>query len=77
MNRSSRTRELPGNYPFVVQQSFIGKTIQKWHFPSQILVKTVHALVMEHCKKLVTKHFSHFGQGTLEQRVKSVPQLHL
>ena len=28
---------------------------------------------MEHCKKLVAAHFGEFGQGTLEQRVKSVP----
>lgn len=77
MAQRARTRELPGNYPFVVQQSLIGKTIKKWHFPSQILVKTVHALVMEHCKKLVTEHFSHFGQGTLEQRVKTIIQKHV
>jgi hypothetical protein len=67
---SARTRELPGNYPFVVQELYIKEFINKWHLPSQALVTKVHTLVMKHCKKIVTKHFNHFGQGALEQRVK-------
>ena len=70
MKHSARTRELPGNYPFVVQELYIKEFVNKWHLPSQALVTTVHTLVMEHCKKLVTKHCNYFGQGTLEQRVK-------
>lgn len=77
MAQDARTRELPGNYPFVVQELYIKEFINKWHLPSQSLVTTVHTLVMEHCKKLVTKHCNHFGQGTLEQRVKAIIQKHV
>ena len=66
----ARTRELPGNYPFVVQKSFIDAAIKEWRAPSLIFCKTVHAAVSEHVRKLVIKHFSQFGQGHLEQRIK-------
>jgi hypothetical protein len=66
----ARTRELPGNYPFVVQKTFIDAAIKEWRAPSLILCKTVHAALSEHVKKLVNKHFSEFGQGHLEQRIK-------
>ena len=66
----ARTRELPGNYPFVVQKTFIDAAIKEWRTPSLILCKTVHAALSEHVKKLVNKHFGEFGQGHLEQRIK-------
>lgn len=73
----ARTRELPGNYPFVVQETFIAAIIKEWRYPAVVLCKTVHTLILEHCKKLVTKHFAFFGQGTLEQRVKAIVQKHV
>jgi hypothetical protein len=68
----ARTRELPGNYPFVVQETFIKNIIQQWDTPAQDLCKTVFELLMKYVKKLVNAHFGLFGQGGLEQRVKSV-----
>ncbi|KAF9479395.1 hypothetical protein BDN70DRAFT_878878 [Pholiota conissans] len=73
----ARTRELPGNYPFVVQKNFIDKIIKEWHAPAQILCKTVHSTVHEHIKNLIRKHFAEFGQGHLEQRVKNIIQQHM
>lgn len=73
----ARTRELPGNYPFVVQSSFINSIIKEWREPAIILCKTIHATIMEHCKKLVKAHFGEFGQGALEQRVKAIIQKHI
>ncbi|KAF8181829.1 P-loop containing nucleoside triphosphate hydrolase protein [Pholiota molesta] len=73
----ARTRELPGNYPFVVQKTFIDKIIKEWHAPAQVLCKTVHNTVLEHVKSLVGKHFAEFGQGHLEQRIKSIIQQHM
>lgn len=75
--RIARTRELPGNYPFVVQSSFINSIIKEWREPAIILCKTIHATIMEHCKKLVKAHFGEFGQGALEQRVKAIIQKHI
>lgn len=68
---SARTRELPGNFPFSVQKSIIDKVIKKWHAPTQVLCRAVHTIVLEHLKKLIKKHFAEFGQGHLEQRVRS------
>lgn len=73
----ARTRELPGNYPFVVQESFIKTFIKQWEGPAQMLCKTVFVLLMAHIKKLVTVHFGSFGQGGLEQRVKILIQDHI
>ncbi|PPQ80108.1 LOW QUALITY PROTEIN: hypothetical protein CVT25_001476 [Psilocybe cyanescens] len=68
----ARTRELPGHYPFVVQKTFIDNIIKEWQAPAQVLCKTVHSVISEHIKGLIKKHFSEFGQGYLEQRVRQV-----
>ena len=68
---SARTRELPGHYPFVVQREFIRATVdEKWQGPAMILCRAVHKLVLNHVQKLVSNHFSFFGQGYLETRVQ-------
>ncbi|KAF9465139.1 P-loop containing nucleoside triphosphate hydrolase protein [Collybia nuda] len=79
LNRGNeaRTRELPGNYPFVVQENFIKDIIKKWNKPADIFCQTVYAIMNEHVKKLVAQHFSAFGQGGLEHRVKILMQEHL
>lgn len=68
----ARTRELPGNFPFVVQQTFIDAIIKQWNTPAHILCKTVYSILTEHVRNLVGLHFGSFGQGGLEQRVKLV-----
>ncbi|KAF9555056.1 hypothetical protein CPC08DRAFT_643469 [Agrocybe pediades] len=73
----ARTRELPGHYPFVVQKTFIDAILKGWRAPAVTLCKTVHATILEHVKMLVKKHFAHFGQGHLEQRVRSILQTHI
>ncbi|KAF9555054.1 hypothetical protein CPC08DRAFT_643464 [Agrocybe pediades] len=73
----ARTRELPGHYPFVVQKTFIDAILKNWRAPAVTLCKTVHATILEHVKMLVKKHFAHFGQGHLEQRVRSILQTHI
>lgn len=70
VNRSSRTRELPGHYPFVVQTMFIKNIVEKWRTPALNLTKTVFDRVLDHLQWLVSKHFQHIGQGHLENRVK-------
>jgi len=68
----ARTRELPGSYPFVVQETFIRTIVKQWYGPMEVLCKAVFGILVEHVKKLVTAHFGSFGHGGLEQRVKSV-----
>ena len=69
MNFSSRTRELPGHYPFSVQKMFIEQIIKQWQGPAIALCKTVHASVLDHLQKLVSSHFGNYGQGHLETRI--------
>ncbi|RXW23709.1 hypothetical protein EST38_g2143 [Candolleomyces aberdarensis] len=73
----ARTRELPGNYPFVVQQTFIKDIIAMWSAPALVYLEAVQAILSGYVKKLVTEHFENFGQGTLEQRIKTIIYNHL
>ncbi|KAH9485773.1 Interferon-induced GTP-binding protein Mx2 [Psilocybe cubensis] len=73
----ARTRELPGHYPFVVQRMFIDSIVKEWQAPAQILCKIVHNIVSDNIKDLIKEHFGEFGQGHLEQRVRTIVQQHL
>ncbi|CAA7260359.1 unnamed protein product [Cyclocybe aegerita] len=64
------TRELPGNYPFIVQKTFIQAIIKEWEEPALHLCDTTFSQIDRRVQELVAKHFSHFGQGHLEQRVR-------
>ncbi|KAJ7249503.1 P-loop containing nucleoside triphosphate hydrolase protein [Mycena haematopus] len=75
--QASRTRELPGHYPFVVQKSFIAEFTAKWAAPAQLLCRAVHSTLAQHVKELITRHFSSFGQGGLMQRVTILVQDHM
>ncbi|KAJ7152852.1 P-loop containing nucleoside triphosphate hydrolase protein [Mycena filopes] len=66
---SARTRELPGNYPFVVQKSFINEFTAQWEAPAQLLCRAVHSALAQHIKALICRHFGQFGQGALERNV--------
>ncbi|KAJ7877170.1 P-loop containing nucleoside triphosphate hydrolase protein [Mycena leptocephala] len=69
---AARTRELPGHYPFVVQESFIVEFTSKWATPAMVLYRFVHNTLGQHVKALITLHFSSFGQAGLEQRVMKI-----
>ncbi|KAJ3560217.1 hypothetical protein NP233_g10983 [Leucocoprinus birnbaumii] len=73
----SRTRELPGNYPFVVQQTFIDECVREWRSPAQVLCKSVYNTLSDYLKKMINRHFAHFGQGMLEHRIRILMQDHL
>lgn len=66
----ARTRELPGSIPFAVQKTFINNITKEWSDPAYKLCETVYATVLEQIKSLVCKHFSEFGQGSLERNIK-------
>lgn len=73
----ARTRELPGIYPFVVQETFIKSIIKQWRAPAKDLSTTIVEILGAHVRRLVRVHFGSFGQGQLEQRVKVIIQDHL
>lgn len=72
----SRTRELPGHYPFDVPESYIAEFTETWHISAQILCKAVYAILIDHVDKLIVRHFGSFGQKVLEQRVRVILQEH-
>ncbi|KAJ2922805.1 hypothetical protein H1R20_g14300, partial [Candolleomyces eurysporus] len=73
----ARTRELPGSYPFAVQKTFIIDVVKQWRDPALIYLQNVQTFMLAHTKQLVSKHFSEFGQGLLEQRVRAIVHNHL
>ncbi|KAF7977729.1 hypothetical protein HWV62_2796 [Athelia sp. TMB] len=73
----ARTRELPDNYPFVVQKGYILDVIKQWREPSLNLFDAVQRTLSGHLKKLIREHFGHFGRGGLQQLVQVVLTEHL
>lgn len=70
MLRRARTRELSGNFPYVVQETFIAEFRQKWHEPARRLCRLVFELVVKDVHQLIKDQFEYFGQGLLAQRMK-------
>ncbi|XP_006461472.1 hypothetical protein AGABI2DRAFT_222252 [Agaricus bisporus var. bisporus H97] len=73
----SRSRELPGNFPFVVQREYIMDILLQWEKPTMRLCDRVFQILAAHTKELAHRHFSMFGQGLLEQRVQLIMYEHL
>ncbi|KAG6825067.1 hypothetical protein H0H92_004951 [Tricholoma furcatifolium] len=73
----ARTRELPGSYPFVVQETYIRAIINKWHEPAHFLCRFVFQTLQKDVHQLIQFHFGEFGQGQLAQRIKLLFQDHL
>ncbi|KAG5337798.1 hypothetical protein C0989_008853 [Termitomyces sp. Mn162] len=65
----ARTRELPGSYPFVVQETYIKGIIKKWRTPAHKLCRIVYHILGEHVRQLIWHNLGAFGQGHLAQRV--------
>ncbi|EAU91841.2 myxovirus resistance 1 [Coprinopsis cinerea okayama7 len=68
----ARARELPGHVPFVVRRTYIEEIVHQWRRPALELIQTIYALLARYIKDIVNAHFSEFGQGLLEQRVKTI-----
>lgn len=66
----ARTRELPDNYPFVVQKGYIADVTKEWRDPSLDLFDTVQRTLSGNVKKIVSQHFGKFGRGGLQQLVQ-------
>lgn len=67
---SARTRELPDNYPFIVQAAYIADVTAKWYSPALTLFDAVDKVVSSHVNTIVDYHFGHFGRGGLKHLVQ-------
>ena len=66
---SAHTRELPDNYPFVVQRAYIKQITDKWSGPAMVLSERVYAILKADLAKLVELHFEHMGNGNAKQSI--------
>ncbi|KAG1734532.1 P-loop containing nucleoside triphosphate hydrolase protein [Suillus lakei] len=73
----ARTRELPDNYPFIVQQTYIEEFTKQWETPSQILFDKVYDILKKDLKDLVHEHFEKMGRGHAFHSVLMIVNEHL
>ncbi|KIJ13510.1 hypothetical protein PAXINDRAFT_80937 [Paxillus involutus ATCC 200175] len=75
--QEARTRELPDNYPFVVQKEYIKDFTEQWKQPATELFDNIHAILKADLAQLVEKHFAHMGKGNAKQSVLMIVYDHL
>jgi hypothetical protein len=63
------TRELPYNYPFIVQKEYIIAFVNKWGDPAHALFVSTAAKLKELTLRVVDAHFGNYTHGYLKQRV--------
>lgn len=61
----SRTRELPGYYPYDVVRQIVSQTTQKWDAIVFAYFDNVLEIVYAHYNKIVDEHFKYFESGGL------------
>jgi hypothetical protein len=63
------TRELPNNYPFIVQREYIIERVDQWNSPAQTLFNSTVERLKEMTLCIVDAHFEPYAHGGLKQRV--------
>jgi hypothetical protein len=63
------TRELPNNYPFIVQKEYIEVFVKQWDGPAQTLFTAIAKKVKEATLRVVDVHFGNHGYSRFKQRV--------
>lgn len=66
---SAVTRELPSNYPFIVQKEYILAFVREWDEPSQTVFTTIVEEVKEATLRIVDIHFGNYAHTRFKQRV--------
>lgn len=74
--KRARTRELPDNYPFVVQKAYITEILQKWKKPAFDLFDIVYDILRADAERIIDRHFAAIGRGSAKQSVLYVVVLH-
>ena len=63
------TRELPNNYPFIVQKEYIQTFVKQWDRPAQTVFTVIYEKVKEATLRVVDVHFGNYGYSRFKQRV--------
>ena len=61
----SRTRELPGNYPFSVKENLIRESTEKWKVLTEDCFREVERILNEHVIHVLGDHFGPYAHGGL------------
>ncbi|KIO31592.1 hypothetical protein M407DRAFT_19341 [Tulasnella calospora MUT 4182] len=70
--KRSRTRELPGNYPFSVKERLILESVQQWSALAQECFTEVKDIVVKHIIRIVEEHFKGYSNGGLKEAVSKL-----
>ncbi|KAG8948032.1 hypothetical protein FRC04_010074 [Tulasnella sp. 424] len=70
--RRSRTRELPGNYPFSVKERLILESVRQWSDLSHECFTEVKDIVVKHVIRVVEDHFKGHNNGGLKEAVSKI-----
>ncbi|KAG8898577.1 hypothetical protein FRB99_007343 [Tulasnella sp. 403] len=71
-SKKSRTRELPGNYPFAVKERLIMESVRHWRTLADECFKEVQKIVIEYVEQLIREHLSKYSHGGLLETVSRV-----
>jgi hypothetical protein len=63
------TRELPNNYPFIVQRGYIIDTVRRWDDPTTTLFEFTVKKLKEMTSRVIDTQFERYAHGNLKQRV--------
>ncbi|KAG9012240.1 hypothetical protein FRB90_006763 [Tulasnella sp. 427] len=72
--KRSRTRELPGNYPFSVIENLIVESVKQWGALAMECFEEVQDIVRRHVDRLIDNHFQKFAHGGLKDEVRILTQ---
>ncbi|KAG8948034.1 hypothetical protein FRC04_010076 [Tulasnella sp. 424] len=70
--KRSRTRELPGNYPFSVKERLILESVRQWSDLAQECFAEVKDIVVKHIIRVVEEHFKGYNNGGLKEAVSKI-----
>jgi len=74
--KRARTRELPDNYPFLVQKAYITEFLKKWKQPALDLFDDVYGILKADVESIIDQYFATLGRGGAKQSVLYVKTLH-
>ncbi|KAG8974096.1 hypothetical protein FRC05_007844 [Tulasnella sp. 425] len=70
--KRSRTRELPGNYPFTVKEKLIVESVRQWSRLAHDCFAEVKDITVKHVIRLVADHFKGYDHGGLKEAVSKI-----
>ncbi|KAH7098197.1 P-loop containing nucleoside triphosphate hydrolase protein [Auriculariales sp. MPI-PUGE-AT-0066] len=75
--KEARTRELPGNCPFVVKRHYIVEAVAKWQEPTETCFAAAGKVLLHELDNVLQDHFSIYSHGGLLARVRTAVHDHL